>query len=145
MIETLNSVESLETLLKELEPELPLCVYFLGPLLGSKTRCSQDVCNPKTPPPNPIRNHPYSGLVGFSPLLVMVELFRPIQGRIGGWLYTIHFVLDQLLTTEEVRTKVHAAAVILAAQRGETCAWETYVKELDEMEREGFPDEPVAN
>jgi hypothetical protein len=79
------------------------------------------------------------------PLLVTVELFRPIEGRIGGWLYTIHFVLDQLLTTEEVRIKVHAAAVILAAQRGETCAWETYVKELDEMEREGFPDEPVAN
>jgi hypothetical protein len=75
MIETLNSVESLETLLKELEPELPFCVYFLGPLLGSESRCSQDVCNPKTPPPNPIRNHPYSGLVGFSPLLVMVELF----------------------------------------------------------------------
>jgi len=72
-------------------------------------------------------------------------LFRPIKGRIGGWLYTIHFVLDQLLTAEEVRTKVRAATAILAAQRGESCTWETYRKELDEMEREGFPDEPIAN
>ena len=43
MIETLNSVGSLETLLKELEPELPFCVYFLGPLLGSERRWSEDV------------------------------------------------------------------------------------------------------
>lgn len=53
--------------------------------------------------------------------------------------------LDQLLTAEEVRTKVRAATAILAAQRGESCTWETYRKELDEMEREGFPDEPIAN
>jgi hypothetical protein len=143
--EKVNSLESLETVLKELEPQLPFGVHFLGSLLGSRSRYSTYADGPQDPAPNPIRHHPFGGVAGFFPLIVGIELFRPIQGRLGGWLYSIHFVLDDLLTAEEVRSKVREAAAILEQQRGKTCTWKAYQEELNQIELEGFPQEPVAN
>ncbi|MGD0957203.1 MAG: hypothetical protein ABR953_10300 [Candidatus Acidiferrales bacterium] len=145
MTEKVNSIESLETLLKELEPQLPFGVHYLGALVGCNFRYCTYTDGPKDPPPNPIRNDPFGSESGFYPLIVGTELFRPIQRRLGGWLYTIHFVLDDLLTAEEVRSKVREAAAIFEARRGKTCTWKAYKEELNQIEREGFSSEPLAN
>ena len=153
MTEKVKSIERVEALLAELEPQLPSCVYFLEPLLGGELRrCSTApgsapyMSAPKDPPPNPRRMHPFNE-GGFCPLIVFTNLFRPLKmhaglkGHDGGWQYTIHFVLDELLTAEEVRSKVRAAAEILAAQPGEPCTWAKYEKDLEQWDKDGFPED----
>jgi hypothetical protein len=71
MTTRVNSLEELEAYLKGLDSELPAGVYFLGSKLGEgrMSTCSDD---PTEVPPNPIKNHPYSGVGGFSPLIVII-------------------------------------------------------------------------
>ena len=110
-------LENLEKLLADVEAELPPKVYFLGPLLGQGGRIS--VSNPAVEGPNPIRNHPFSGLGGFDSLIVTVPLFRPAPSARGGWLFNINLVLDEALTAEEVRNRIkHATQVLLDCARG---------------------------
>jgi len=146
MTEKVKSTEYLEAVLKEIEPELPFGVHYLGPHNESTFRYSTESNSPKEPAPNPMRQKDlWLNDTGFYPLIAYVELFRPIQGRYGGWLYTVHFIVDDLLTAEEVRRKILRAAATLATQRGKTCTWKAYEDELDRIEREGFPEERIAN
>jgi hypothetical protein len=64
-----------------------------------------------------------------------------MQDRSGGWLYSVHFVLDDLLTTNEIRDKVRQACHILLSCDGKGCTWEAYLEELDRWEVEDRRDE----
>jgi hypothetical protein len=113
----LNSWQELDALLRELELELPPDVYFLGPFVGNASR----ICafsgddGPTGTPPNPIEAIPGTACPA-RPFTVSVDLFMPTRaGR--GWTYTVHLVVDELLCSDEVRTKIHSACFILLAHR----------------------------
>src|SRR5215472_17160600 len=125
MTEKVSSIERLEEILGEIEPQLPFGVHYLCRLIGVGF-CSTYADGPKEVPPNPIRKLWFGVDGGWPPLITIVELFRPIQGRRGGWLYTLHFVLDDLLSSDEVRNKVLKAAHVLASEPGKTCTWGAY-------------------
>jgi hypothetical protein len=115
----LNSWQDLEAFLRELEPELPPDVYFLGPFAGNASRicaCSGDD-GPSGSPPNPVEAIPGTACPA-RPFTVSVDLFMPTRaGR--GWTYAVHLVVDELLCSDEVRTKIHSACSILLAHSEE--------------------------
>jgi hypothetical protein len=115
---SINSWKSLEALLEELERELPPGVHFLGPLVGNRSRIcdfyADDGLNGKRP--NLVECDPDS-VRPAKPFVVGVDLCLPTRGRCC-WIYTVNLVIDDFLTTDEVRTKIYTAASRLAARDG---------------------------
>lgn len=114
----ISSWQSLEALLEELERELPPGVHFLGPLVGNPSRIcdfyADDGLNGKRR--TPVECDPDT-VRPAKPFVVGVDLCLPIRGRCG-WIYTVNLVIDDLLTADEVRAKIHTAASRLAASDG---------------------------
>jgi hypothetical protein len=111
----LNSWQDLEALLKELDQEMPPNVHFVGPYVGNASRicaCFGDD-GPSGRPPNPFEAIPGTACPA-RPFVVGVDLFMPTRAA-RGWSYTVHLVVDELLCSDEVRTKIHSACSILLA------------------------------
>ncbi|MFZ0634441.1 MAG: hypothetical protein WA755_17635 [Candidatus Acidiferrales bacterium] len=113
----ISTWQELEVLLKELERGLPPGVHFLGPFMGNDSRiceCSEDD-GPSGWPSNPLEGAPGIDYPA-RPIVIGVELFMPTR-KWWGWIYAVHFVIDQLLCSDEVRIKTHSACSILLAHR----------------------------
>jgi hypothetical protein len=56
---------------------------------------------------------------GYDPFVVAVGLYVMVDDRDehSAWLYSVNFIVDDLLTESEVRQKVHQAASIVAGYR----------------------------
>jgi hypothetical protein len=117
----LNSWQELEAFLRELEPELPADVHLLGPFVGNASRICSCFGNdgPSRNSANPFAAAPTSAWSP-RPFVVSVDLYLAIkEGR--GWIYSVNFVVDDLVSSDEVRAKVHSASsILLAYQESET-------------------------
>lgn len=111
----LKSWQDLEVFLRDLEPELPVQIHFLGSFVGNASpicACFGDD-GPSGSPPNPFEAIPGTACPA-RPFVVGVDLFMPTRaGR--GWTYMVHLVVDELLCSDEVRTKIHSACSVLLA------------------------------
>jgi hypothetical protein len=107
----IDTREKIERLLESLEPDLPHGVRFLRPPLEDSYRTTIEAGTPEMRPPNPVSGDPYAD-VGWEPMVLSVELFRPISEQ-EGWTFLVYFCLDDLLTVKEVRTKALRAPSIL--------------------------------
>ena len=149
---SLNSMEKLDAFLAEIETTLPagVCLRRLVP-----EGLGDDDCFKKLPrylllrshvaatPPNPI------GIdldlhSGYEPFVVGIELYVKVDDKDedSAWLYSVNFVVDDLLTSDEVRTKVHQAASVIAGYRDrkfecEDLPVDTAGRRLTEDERTG--------
>lgn len=110
--ETIDTREKLEEVLECIEPELPAPIEFLGLRLGATHRSSIDINGPAQRAPNPVRVDLGCGELGWPPMIVSVELFFSTTNY-RGWLYTVDFCVDDLLTADEVHRKILRAAWIL--------------------------------
>jgi hypothetical protein len=104
-----DSREKLENLLVSIEAELPAGVRFIGsPAL--RTFLIEERPNQKDR--NPVHNTEQEPAYG--PFIVFVGLFSLVGEHLNdGWRYSMHFCIDDLLTEDEVKTKVRRAAEIL--------------------------------
>jgi hypothetical protein len=122
MESSLNSKEKWDAFLAEIEPSLPAGVRLRNSLseglwdhlprflfLRSDVAVSQ---------PNPIGID--LGLHnGYDPFVVAVDLYVKVDDKDeqSAWLYSVHFVIDDLLTKGEVRVKIAQAASIIVGYR----------------------------
>jgi hypothetical protein len=113
----IDTREKIERLLESLEPDLPHGVRFLRPPLEDSYRTTIEAGTPEMRPPNPVSGDPYAD-VGWEPMVLSVELFRPISEQ-EGWTFLVYFCLDDLLTVKEVRTKALRAPSILRGPPGQ--------------------------
>jgi hypothetical protein len=127
MESSLNSKEKLDAFMAEIQPTLPagICLRRLLPEGLFDDDCFDHLprflflrSDVAVPEPNPIGiDLELHG--GYGPFVAAVELYVKVDDKDehSAWPYSINFVVDDLLTNEEVRTKIDQAASIIAGYR----------------------------